>query len=215
MPKVSEQHLEARRQQIVDAAFQCFARKGFHPTTMQDICAEAELSAGAIYRYFASKEEIISTACGESQHAAEMDLLSAAIGETDSTAMFKGLAQAFFSGFDGPEGDIGNRAMVQLWAELAVNEDLRVNHDGTYMRMREGLNDVVRETQRRGDYSTDLDSEAIVSAMIALHHGFQLQKAIHPALGTEAYEKVVEALLTGTLWTGDIRTGRVDPTRGA
>ena len=69
MPKVSEEHLEARKQQIVHAAFLCFSSKGFHPTMMQDICAEAELSAGAVHRYFSSKEAIIASACDESQNA--------------------------------------------------------------------------------------------------------------------------------------------------
>ena len=38
MPKVTEAHLEARREQILDAAAECFARKGFHRSTMHDIC---------------------------------------------------------------------------------------------------------------------------------------------------------------------------------
>ena len=49
MPKVSEQHREARRDQIVDAALRCFSRKGFQRTSMADIIAESGLSAGAIY----------------------------------------------------------------------------------------------------------------------------------------------------------------------
>jgi AcrR family transcriptional regulator len=59
MPRVSEEHLERRRQQILDAARRCFIRKGVHATSMQDIFAEADLSAGAVYRYFKSKNEII------------------------------------------------------------------------------------------------------------------------------------------------------------
>ena len=53
MPKVTEAHLEARRQQILDAASACFSRQGFHQTTMQGICREVDLSPGAVYRYFA------------------------------------------------------------------------------------------------------------------------------------------------------------------
>jgi AcrR family transcriptional regulator len=55
MPKVTEAHLEARRSQILDAAWTCFARKGYHQATMQDICKESGLSPGAIYRYSAKK----------------------------------------------------------------------------------------------------------------------------------------------------------------
>ncbi|MCP9983807.1 TetR/AcrR family transcriptional regulator [Actinomadura madurae] len=59
MPRVSEEHLERRRRQILEAARACFVRKGIHETSMQDIFAEAGLSAGAVYRYFKSKNEII------------------------------------------------------------------------------------------------------------------------------------------------------------
>ncbi|WP_067830701.1 TetR/AcrR family transcriptional regulator [Actinomadura kijaniata] len=59
MPRVSAEHLERRRQQILDAARACFVRKGVHDTSMQDIFAESGLSAGAVYRYFKSKSEIV------------------------------------------------------------------------------------------------------------------------------------------------------------
>jgi TetR/AcrR family transcriptional regulator, transcriptional repressor of aconitase len=59
MPKVSQEHLERRRQQILDAATDCFARQGFHATSMQDIFHASGLSAGAVYRYFPSKNSLI------------------------------------------------------------------------------------------------------------------------------------------------------------
>lgn len=51
---------ERRRRQILDAALACFGRRGFHETSMQEICAEAGLSPGAVYRYFPSKADIIA-----------------------------------------------------------------------------------------------------------------------------------------------------------
>src|SRR5690606_26473523 len=56
----TDQHRERRRQQILDAARRCFARRGFHQTTMSDILHESELSAGAVYGYFRGKDEIIA-----------------------------------------------------------------------------------------------------------------------------------------------------------
>ena len=60
MPKLNPATQAARRSHILDAAELCFARAGFHRTSMQDICREASVSAGALYVYFASKEDLIA-----------------------------------------------------------------------------------------------------------------------------------------------------------
>ena len=65
MPKVTDAHRAARRDQILQAAWKCFARKGFHGTSMSDVISEAGLSAGAVYLYFRSKDEIIVGVTGE------------------------------------------------------------------------------------------------------------------------------------------------------
>src|SRR5437660_1804651 len=49
-----------RREQILAAAMNCFAKRGFHQTSMHDISAEAGISVGLIYRYFENKEAVIS-----------------------------------------------------------------------------------------------------------------------------------------------------------
>src|SRR5205085_11403102 len=49
-----------RRSQILEAALVCFAKRGFHQTSMHDISAEAGISDGLIYRYFENKEAVIS-----------------------------------------------------------------------------------------------------------------------------------------------------------
>src|SRR5216117_2581927 len=48
------------RSQILDAALVCFAKRGFHQTSMHDISAEAGISVGLIYRYFENKDAVIS-----------------------------------------------------------------------------------------------------------------------------------------------------------
>ncbi len=63
MPKLKPETQIARRAAILDAAEVCFARNGFHRTTMHDICAEAGISPGAFYVYFASKEDLIAGIC--------------------------------------------------------------------------------------------------------------------------------------------------------
>jgi len=102
MPKVLPQYLEARRQQIADGAAACFARRGFHQTTMQDICREAQLSPGAIYRYFRGKEEIIE-AMGEENRRRNLALIEAVKDRGDTLQVVDELVKAFFSQLESPE----------------------------------------------------------------------------------------------------------------
>lgn len=65
MPRLTPERREARRAEILAAARRCFSRDGFHQTSMPDIADEAGLSAGAAYRYFSSKEDIIIEIAGQ------------------------------------------------------------------------------------------------------------------------------------------------------
>ena len=60
MPRVSDEHRASRREQILAAGWRCVAREGFHKTSMADVIRESGLSAGAVYPYFRSKDEIIA-----------------------------------------------------------------------------------------------------------------------------------------------------------
>jgi AcrR family transcriptional regulator len=60
MPKLKPDTQRARRDNILEAAETCFAREGFHATSMQHICREAGVSPGALYVYFKSKEDLIA-----------------------------------------------------------------------------------------------------------------------------------------------------------
>lgn len=58
MPRLAEATKADRRADILAAAMACFARTGFHATTMAEVAESAEVSKGAPYLYFASKEAL-------------------------------------------------------------------------------------------------------------------------------------------------------------
>src|SRR5580765_5821880 len=60
MRRANAQLQSDRRGEILVAAQRCFVRAGFHGASMQDICAEAGMSPGNLYRYFPSKEALIA-----------------------------------------------------------------------------------------------------------------------------------------------------------
>lgn len=65
MPPSSPESSADRRSQILRAAMVCFAKCGFHQTSMHDISAEAAISVGLIYRYFENKDAVISAMAAE------------------------------------------------------------------------------------------------------------------------------------------------------
>jgi AcrR family transcriptional regulator len=60
-----EREKQARRKAIVESAREIFFAKGFNATTMDEIAHKAELSKGALYLYFASKEELYVSVMSE------------------------------------------------------------------------------------------------------------------------------------------------------
>lgn len=57
-PKVSQAYKQKKRATILEGALHCFTEKGFRATTVDDIVRHLGISKGAIYSYFASKEEM-------------------------------------------------------------------------------------------------------------------------------------------------------------
>ena len=116
MPKVSQQHRDARREQILAAARRCFLRDGFHATSMQDLFAEADLSAGAVYSYFASKDDVI-TAIAEENLQVAADMIQAIAIERPGQPIGAVLADVMdmLQARDAQDGNV--RLTVIVWAE--------------------------------------------------------------------------------------------------
>jgi TetR/AcrR family fatty acid metabolism transcriptional regulator len=58
VPRIAEAARAARRDQIIAAGLACFARSGYHATTMADVAAQAGVSKGTPYLYFDSKQAL-------------------------------------------------------------------------------------------------------------------------------------------------------------
>jgi TetR/AcrR family transcriptional regulator, transcriptional repressor of aconitase len=65
MPRVSEDHKQAVRRRILDAALVCLERNGFQDVTTRELLAEAGLSTGTFYNYFPSKDDLYATLATE------------------------------------------------------------------------------------------------------------------------------------------------------
>lgn len=192
MPKVADAHLEARRRQIMDAAIACFAREGFHRTTMQHILREAGLSAGALYRYFASKEAIVAAIAAE-HHAPEGAALTAAEANDDVPTSLRDLVLASLGRLADADEQRWRRVTVQLWAEALRDDNvMAIVRDGLDGPI-EVLAAVIRRAQRRGELPRGMDADAAARVFASIFEGLVLQQAFDPDLDVDAY---IDAVLT-------------------
>lgn len=176
MPRVSQEHLDARRQQILDAARRCFVRNGFHATSMQHIFAEAGLSAGAVYRYFTSKDEIIG-AIAQTKISAVTDRLDE-LDPADLPPLDEVFGMLFSAIREANDLEGLARLVGQVWSEAirapAVAETLRANVGIVLAR----LTRVARMYQEAGVLSDDVAPEKVAGALAAIVQGFMLQLTI-------------------------------------
>lgn len=206
MPKVLPEYLELRRQQILDAAAACFSRRGFHQTTMQDICSESELSPGAVYRYFRSKEEIIE-GMGEHRQRENAERLERAMAKGTTAEVFDELLRVFFVDREMDEFRDFCALTIEFLSEAPRSERIRESQRQTNKAVRDALADLVRQSQARGDINAALDPEGVARVMVALYHGFITQKLVDPDLDVYTYTRAAGALFSGSFWRGE----RVEP----
>jgi AcrR family transcriptional regulator len=196
MRRPSARFKQDRREEILEAARRCFARMGFHQASMQQICLEAGMSPGNLYRYFPSKESII-----------------AGIAERDRAEVGAELAQAqnaedFFGTLEAlARHHLVARSMddVGLCAEM-VAEARRSPAIGRIMRdfdvdVRARLTAMLRAAQERGDISSVVDRDDVVTFIILFADGVWRRRAVHPdfdpATAVPAFMNIMRFMLLG------------------
>ena len=119
MPKVTDAHRAARRDEILDAAQRVFARKGYRGSSIAAIINESGLSAGAIYSYFEGKQELFH-AVVERTLAVRTSQIAADAGERPRSP-----GELIRSVLVSMRGQPISTMAPQIWAEAAVEPETR------------------------------------------------------------------------------------------
>jgi len=194
MPRVSADHLAARRQQILDAARTCFLRNGFHATSMQDVIKEANLSVGAVYRYFPSKNDLITALAG--QVIGEISSVFASVATAEPPpALHEVMARVvdIATANSGPDGAL--RLALHIWSESLRDEALAEFVAGVYGRLRDTMVLIARRAQQHGDLPADADPMAVGSVLLAVLPGYALQRILTGQPEPETFQTGLRTLL--------------------
>jgi AcrR family transcriptional regulator len=174
MPKVTQEYRDARREQILAAARRCFARDGFHATSMQDLFLESGLSSGAVYRYFASKDDVI-IAIAEDNFQDVVELIDSLAKEDPDRSVGSVLANILaIIENKHAEAGLGGLAVL-VWAEALRNPALAEQFTALLLRLRTGLAAVVREQPGR---PAGRSPEALSALLASIIPGYILQLAL-------------------------------------
>lgn len=192
MRKVNPEKHEAKRQQILAAAVSCFSDKGFHRTSIAEICSAAAMSPGNLFHYFPNKQAII-----------------AAIVEAEgnqTAAYFEGISKesdlfAELLRFMDLILEVGSdQSYLKLALEIAA-EAMRDEHVGGLVanndtQLRDALNALLRNAAARGQVDPTLDPADSARWIAALIDGIFSRLAIDPGFKPLEQRQMLRLLIT-------------------
>lgn len=180
---------------ILDAARKCFVASGFQGASMHQICAEAEMSPGALYRYFPSKEAIIN-AIAENDRREDMETFAAMF---DNPSVVDGVVESTMAYIR----HIHERDMAPLFAEIRA-ESMR-NHMicATCLEHRDGVasrfETYLAEAIAAGEIAPDVDLSTLLAMFMTIGEGFALNNLLALGVPEDQIEVLVRAMVVAML----------------
>jgi len=194
MPRLTPETQHLRREHILDAAERCFAKSGFHRTSMQAICREAAVSAGALYVYFDSKEALIEGII-ERDRAAFQERFDALAEAPDLVAALGALANQYFQ-----EEPPHKRLMcIEIGLEATRNERVGEIFRAVDAHVRDSFETLFRRLHASGRIRPALEIPALVQAFLTIGDGLFWRRAIDPTFDPETTLPAVMSVIHGML----------------
>jgi AcrR family transcriptional regulator len=191
MPKVTQQHRDARRGQILAAARRCFLRDGFHATSMQDLFAEAGLSSGAVYSYFASKDDVI-VAIAEENMRGVTEMIAAVVTQDPGRPAGAVLADIMDMVHAQEARDGLGKLTVIVWSEALRNPSLAARFTDMVSQIRASLTEVIEQSSQ--NLPAGVPADTLAATLICLVPGYLLQLAILGPAAVDGVPGAVRAL---------------------
>lgn len=162
-----------RRLQILEAAERCFARAGFHRTTMQEVAVEAGMSPGNLYRYFASKDDLVAGQIDRNRARVSEDF-TRLLQTSDFMAAFAALGRKYF------EDDPIQKTIVclEIWAEAAHNPAFAAMHEAIDRDISTHMLEAFRRAQAQGVIPSSVNIETVERIISLLADGLMVRRAL-------------------------------------
>jgi AcrR family transcriptional regulator len=195
MPKVSEAHRAARREQILDAAIRCVGREGFHRTTMAHVIAESGLSAGAVYGYFKGKPDLIKAIVARSLggFAELLGEVATGPGPVSPASALRALLLEVERLSEESDGAFA-KVVIHAWSEAARDADVLDIVGANLDRFHAAWVEVLRRADADGNLRGPGSPDSMARVLIGLLPGFVLQGLLLGKVDGASYVDGFESL---------------------
>ena len=205
-PQSPTQRADQKRVDILKSAGKCFRKNGFHQTSMQEICTEVGLGPGAVYRYFTSKDAIIA-AMAEDERRQARTMLSEFHDTDDLPQALSAITRAFAQRY-AAISDAG--LMTEIYAEGLRNKRVGAVIKKAETEWVDGLADMLRTAQERGQIDTALDAQQAALLLTAMWDGIVIRQAYTQEV-PEGMLALFDDMLKRWLSTAAVSSKRVKP----
>jgi len=185
-----------RHQQILEAAVICFAKRGFHQTTMHDISAEAGISVGLIYRYFENKDEVISAIAEE--HKKEIAQILDRAREAPS--LLEAMEILFTSHCHEDSPQVISAFVVDLFAEASRNSQVARLLRDVLRTKANGVTDLIARSPDSKHTAHGLEPREIAELIFAVHDGAMMRSVVQPSGMSATKQRERQQDAARTLW---------------
>jgi AcrR family transcriptional regulator len=185
-----------RRAQILNAAVLCFAKHGFHQTSMHDISAEAGISVGLIYRYFENKEAVISAMAD--RHKKEIsEVLERA---RQAPTLLESLEILFTAHCCEDAPQLVSAFVVDLYAEASRNPQVADLVRDVLETAMDGVRDLISRAPEGQNAAHGLTPNELAELIFAVARGMLMLDVLRPQGMTAAERRTRQLEVTRRLW---------------
>jgi len=185
-----------RRTQILEAALVCFAKRGFHQTSMHDISGEAGISVGLIYRYFENKEAVISAMAD--RHKKEItEMLERA---RQAPSLLESLEILFTAHCCEDAPQVVSAFVVDLYAEASRNPHVADLVRDVLETAMGGVRDLIARAPEGQNTGNNLTPDDLAELIFAVARGMLMLDVLRPQAMTAAERRTRQLEVTRRLW---------------
>jgi AcrR family transcriptional regulator len=175
-PKISDEAKEEKRVALLNSALECFSKKGYYATSVDDVVTYSKLSKGSFYNYFKSKEEIFISLM-QYQTEKSLQALKLKLKEIPSpTEKIK-----FIINLDIPLNLNKKKLMrvhLEFWMYSADNPEIKEVMVNRFNHIMDVTKNILQEGKDLGEFRADLDIENAASMFWGLHDGIWIHTLV-------------------------------------